>query len=156
MAATHLSDHLCVPTTKPIHFDTALCKPGYFFLAVLILSHNWYEPQNFVPMALLSRSQMCPDKTYLCSGTYPDQQHKILFLPSQIITSNGQGFIFIALLKLLAVTQMNRCSLMFFPIVLRDLFLHYDGFFSFVVLHLLLHNTAIGVSVLSLLLVDYL
>lgn len=45
---------------------------------------------------------------------------------------------------------------MFFPIVLRDLFLYCDGFFSFVVLHLLSHNTATGESVLSLLLVDYL
>lgn len=59
MSATHLSEHLCVPTTKVIHFDTALCKTEHFFLAVLILSHNCYEPQNFVPMPLLSRDPKC-------------------------------------------------------------------------------------------------
>lgn len=120
MSATHLSDHLCVPTTKVIHFDKLefLINLSLQNWALLSGSLNTIPQLVWAPEfcsngSTFQRSQMCPDKTYLCSGTYPDQQHKILFLPSQIITSNGQGFIFTALLKLLATTQMNRCPHVF-------------------------------------------
>lgn len=100
---------------------------------------------------------MCRNKMYLFSSTYQDQQLKFLLLASQTVTSTGQGALFSALLNLLGIMQMNSYFLIFFPDILRNIFLHCVGFFPFVVaLHLLLHNTAVGLSVLSLLLVVYL
>lgn len=98
---------------------------------------------------------MCRNKMYLFSSTYQDQQHKFLLLASQTITSIGQGALFSALLNLLGIMHMNRYFLIFFLDILRKIFLHCVGFFPFVVaLHL--HSTAVGLPVLSLLLVVYL
>lgn len=82
---------------------------------------------------------MCRNKMYLFSSTYQDQQLKFLLLASQTVTSTGQGALFSALLNLLGIMQMNSYFLIFFPDILRNIFLHCVGFFPFVVaLHLLL------------------
>lgn len=44
MVAARLPGQLHVPTTRDIHFDADLCKPDYFFLALLILLCNWFDP----------------------------------------------------------------------------------------------------------------
>lgn len=152
MAATHLSGQLHVPITEVIHFDAALCKPEYCFLALLILSCNGFNPLKFVQTPLLARDHKCGQKNLLYAAALAKihLQHRILLLPRQTITSVGQGALFSALLKLLGTMQMNSRFLVVFPSVLRDIFLHCVGFFSFVVLRLVLDSADVGVSVLSL------
>ena len=156
MVAAHLSGQLHVPTTEVIHFDAPLCKPAYFFLALLILSCNWFDPQKFVQTPLLARDPKCGQKKLLYAAALAKIQHRILLLPSQAIIILGQGALFSALLKLLGTVQMNSRFLMLFPSKLSGIFLHCVGFFSFVVLHLVLHSADVGVSVLSLLPTVYL